>query len=137
MSDNKKRPPIDWDTDWRNMGQDEYLSGITLYKVTFPEFWEKSYADKNAFFKKIERYAIKFVAETNRGSEFLEGEKIQNFWHEHCLFCWAKASTDTHCTFYCTEDMKGWICEECFEDLQSLFHWTVIDHPPQEEQKGK
>ena len=59
------------------------------------------------------------------GEEFLDGEKIQHFWHEHCDFCWEKALTDNHSTFYCTEDFKYWICEECFEDFKNRFHWSV------------
>ena len=92
-------------SDWRLNGQEDYLSNKTLYKITFPEFWEIAYKDKNAFFQKIERYAKKYVKETNRGHEYLEGEKIQHFWHEHCEFCWEKALTDKLCTFYCTEDI--------------------------------
>ena len=111
--------------DWRLNGQEDYLSNKTLYKITFPEFWEIAYKDKNAFFQKIERYAKKHVKETNRGHEYLEGEKIQHFWHDHCSFCWKKALTDKSCTFYCTEDMYYWICEECFQDFQSEFNWQV------------
>ena len=112
-------------SDWRLNGQEDYLSNKTLYKITFPEFWEIAYKDKNAFFQKIERYAKKHVKETNQGHEYLEGEKIQHFWHDHCSFCWEKALTDKSCTFYCTEDMYYWICEECFQDFQSEFNWQV------------
>ena len=101
---------------WRWNGQEEYLSHKTLYKITFPAFWEAAYKDKNAFFRKIERYAQKHIEKTNRGHEFPEGEKIQHFWHEHCEFCREKALTDKTGTFYCTEDMDHWICEECFRD---------------------
>ena len=38
--------------DWRLDGQEAYLSNKTLYKITFPEFWEIAYKDKNTFFKK-------------------------------------------------------------------------------------
>lgn len=112
-------------SDWRLNGQEEYLSNKTLYKITFPAFWEAAYKDKNAFFHKIERYAQKHVESTNRGHEFFEGEKIQHFWHEHCEFCWEKALTDKACTFYCTEDMYHWICEECFNDFKEKFGWQV------------
>ena len=110
--------------DWRLKGQEEYLSNKTLYKITFPEFWKTAYGDKNAFFQAIEQYAKEFVKNMNRGYEFLEGEKIQHFWHEHCAFCWEKALTDKECTFYCTEDMRHWICEECFCDFKERFHWA-------------
>ena len=80
---------------------------------------------KMPFSKKIEQYAKKHVEATNRGHEFLEGEKVQHFWHEHCEFCWEKALTDKACTFYCTEDMYHWICEECFSDFREKFAWQV------------
>ena len=68
-------------SDWRLNGQEEYLSNKTFCKIVFPAFWKTAYKDKNAFFQKIERYAKKHVEETNCGHEFLEGEKIQHFWH--------------------------------------------------------
>ena len=37
-------------SDWRLNGQEDYLSNKTLYKITFPEFWEIAYKDKNAFY---------------------------------------------------------------------------------------
>lgn len=104
-------------------GQEKYLHNKTLYKIVFPEFWITAYRDKNSFFQRIERYAHKFVEETNRGHEYLEGDKIQYFWHAHCAFCWEKAETDKVCTFYCTEDMQHWICAECFDDFCSEFNW--------------
>ena len=112
-------------TDWRLNGQEEYLSNKTLYKIVFPAFWKAAYKNKNLFYQKIERYAKKHVEATNHGHEYLEGEKIQHFWHEHCEFCWEKALTDKPCTFYCTEDMYYWICEECFKDFSEKFNWTV------------
>ena len=112
-------------SDWRLNGQEEYLSNITLYKVTFPEFWETAYRNKNTFYQKIALYAERFVAETNRGVEYLDGDKIQHFWHEHCEFCWEKALTDKYCEFYCTEDMHYWICAECFHDFREKFNWQV------------
>ena len=112
-------------SDWRLNGQEEYLSNITLYKVTFPEFWDTAYRNKNTFYQKIARYAERFVAESNHGAEYLEGDKIQHFWHEHCEFCWEKALTDKNCEFYCTEDMYYWICAECFRDFREKFNWQV------------
>ena len=112
-------------SDWRLSGQEEYLSNVTLYKVTFPQFWEVAFRDKNPFYQKIERYAHAHVEATNRGQEYLEGDKIQHFWHEHCEFCWEKALTDQPGEFYCTADMKHWICAECFRDFCDTFGWTV------------
>lgn len=110
-------------SDWRLNGQEEYLSDATLYKVSFPEFWKAAYRDKNIFFKKIEQYAKRHVETTKSGYEFLEGEKIQHFWHEHCEFCFEKAMTDKQCKFYCTEDMYRWVCENCFRDFKEKFNW--------------
>ena len=112
-------------SDWRLNGQEEYLSGVTLYKVTFPAFWNTAYQNKNAFFRDIVEYAQRHVAATGRGQEYLEGERIQHFWHEHCSFCWEKALTYEPATFYCTEDMHDWICEKCFQDFKEQFCWQV------------
>ena len=109
--------------DWRLNGQEEYLSNKTLYKIIFPDFWKTAYENRNVFFQKIEQYARKHIETTNRGHEFLEGEKIQHFWHEHCEFCWEKALTDKEYSFYCTEDMRYWVCEECFNDFKEKFNW--------------
>lgn len=110
-------------SDWRLRGQEQYLSGATLYKVSFPAFWKIAYRDQNEFYQRIARYAERFVADTNRGHAYLAGDQIRHFWHEHCEFCWEKAMTGKACTFYCTEDMAYWICEECFRDFQEKFHW--------------
>jgi len=101
------------------------LSGVTLYKVTFPEFWETAYRDRNEFYWRIEEYANTTVERTGKWQELLEGEKIQRFWHQHCEFCWEKALTYEPATFYCTEDMYHWICGECFRDFKKQFHWQV------------
>lgn len=77
-------------SDWRLNGQGEYLSNRTLYKITFPIFWEIAYRSKNVFFKKSNDMLNMFVETTNCGHEFLEGDKIQHFWHAHCEFCWEK-----------------------------------------------
>lgn len=112
-------------SDWRLNGQENYLTNAVLYQVIFPDFWRKSYAEKNPFYQKIAEYAQRYVAEHNKDYQQLEGEKVQGFWHEHCEFCWSKATTDTSCVFYCTKDLKYWICEECFSDFYAQFGWTV------------
>lgn len=111
--------------DWRLQDQEEYLSNAVLYQVTFPAFWEKAYAEKNSFYENIWEYALRHVKAYPQTKEYLEGDKVQRFWHEHCEFCWEKAMTDIECTFYCTKDMRCWICETCFHDFQGKFHWTV------------
>ena len=113
-------------SDWRlelNGHMVEDLVGATFYKVTFPEFWKVAYREKNAFYQDIERYAKSHVENTNKGHEYLEGEKIQHFWHEHCDLCYEKAMTYISGIFYCTEDMEHWICEECFNDFKEQFNW--------------
>ena len=112
-------------TDWRLNGQEEYLTNKTFYKIIFPEFWKTSYDNQNIFYQKILSYAKKCAETTNHEQEFLKDENIQHFWHEHCEFCWEKALTDQKCTFYCTEDMRYWICEKCFHDFAEKFNWTV------------
>lgn len=110
-------------SDWRRNGQEKYLFGKTLYKIRFPDFWKESYASRNVFLQKIESYAKESVRKNGYSEEYLHGDKIQHFWHEHCEFCWDKALTDTPCVFYCTEDMRYWVCEECFRDFQKEFCW--------------
>ena len=113
-------------SDWRlelNGHMVEKLVGATFYKVTFPEFWEVAYREGNTFYKMIEKYATSVIESTNKGQEYLEGEKIQRFWHDHCELCNEKATTDISSVFYCTEDMKHWICEECFNDFKEQFNW--------------
>ena len=111
--------------DWRLRGQEDYLSNATLYRVQFPHFWKYAYETKNSFYQKIAAYANNYVQKTDKWAELLEGEKIQQFWHEHCEFCWEKAYTDKPCVFYCTEDMYYWVCAECFRDFSEQFHWQV------------
>lgn len=112
-------------SDWRLNGQERYLSNAILYKVQFPEFWQLAYESKNPFYQKIAAYANEQVKRTGKWAELLEGERIQQFWHEHCEFCWEKAYTNKSCVFYCTEDMYYWICEACYNDFNEQFQWQV------------
>ena len=117
-------------SDWRlelNGHMIEDLVGATFYKVTFPEFWEVAYREKNGFYQMIKLQATSYVESTNKGHEYLEGEEIQHFWHEHCNLCWEKAMTDISGVFYCTEDMKDWLCEECFNDFKDEYNWQAKD----------
>ena len=92
--------------DLRHKEQEEYLKNIVLYKITFPDFWKKAYTEKNEFYQKILKQAQEHVNNFPNTKEYLEGEKIQLFWHEHCDFCYEKAMTNTKCEFYCTKDMN-------------------------------
>ena len=58
--------------DWRldlNGHMVEDLTGATLFKITFPEFWEIAYREKNAFYQMIEQDAKSYVESTNQGRE--------------------------------------------------------------------
>lgn len=109
--------------DWRLRWQDEYLSGVTLYRVAFPDFWKRAWREKNAFCQLIERTARHHVETTGRGREYLEGEKIQHFFHDHCDFCMKDVATDMDAEFYCTNDFRYWVCPECFRDFREKFGW--------------
>ena len=111
--------------DWRLRGQETYLAGAVLQRAVFPDFWKRAYAEKNSFYQKIRNYGYQFVETMHRGKEFLEGQRIGQFWHQHCVFCWEKAAVDKECEFYCTDDFRHWICKECFDDFQERFCWSV------------
>lgn len=115
--------------DWRLRGQEDYLMDARLHPVTLPDFWLRSYEKKGPFYQKIRAYAENFVETMHRGQEYLVGEEVGRFWHEHCEFCWEKATTDAPGEFYCTgEDGSGyWICKACFKDFHEKFHWTVLE----------
>lgn len=104
---------------------DRFLKDAVLYKIEFPRFWERAYREKNDFFHLIQRDAENYAQTMGKGAECPDGEKVRHFWHEHCWFCWEKATTDTDRVFYCTEDMGCWICEGCFNDFRDEFGWTV------------
>ena len=73
-------------SDWRlklNGHMVEKLVGATFYKVTFPEFWEVAYREKNDFYKKIERYAKSYVESTNKGCRTLHLTFYKGFQREN------------------------------------------------------
>lgn len=72
--------------DWRIHGDEDFLNNTVLYEIKFPEFWKKAYQEKNAFFQLIKNDAENYVKTMGKGTEFLNGEKVQYFWHEHCFF---------------------------------------------------
>ena len=51
--------------------------------------------------------------------------------HAHCAFCWGKFGSKESAEYmrvcYCTLDEQHWICEQCFDDFQDRFKWTVQD----------
>jgi hypothetical protein len=115
-------------SDWRLQGQEKYLSNVTLYKVSFPEFWETAVREENEFYKKIEKGPTTYVKDPEGKWTIVEKEPIPIeeaalHWHEHCVFCWEKAMTNMEGEFYCTKDMYYWICAECFHDFKEKFNW--------------
>ena len=67
------------DNTWDERNLCNFLKDLTFYKVRFPDFWIKAYAEKNAFYQMISTEAHRFVKQMQRGEEYLEGEKIQHF----------------------------------------------------------
>ena len=111
--------------DWRLNGQEKYLQNASLYKIVFPDFWDKSCAEKNSFHQEIWESACAQAKAHPETKEYLTPERFGLFWHEHCAFCWEKAMTNIDCEFYCTKGMRHWICKECFEDFKNKFDWSI------------
>ncbi len=112
--------------DWRLEGQSNYLFGKPLKEIRFPDFWDNSFVNKNEFYKGIKLEAENFVKEYGRGEEYLEGKKIQDFWHTHCIFCTDKITTRDKRICYCTSNYDTWICKTCFDDFKTQFGWTLV-----------
>ena len=111
--------------DWRLFNQDEHLNHIRLRKIIFPEFWDASYVERNAFFQRVLQDAEEHVKRTGRFANLLRDKSIQDFWHAHCDFCTIEIDTRKKGTFYCTEDYMFWICKICFDDFNKHFDWEV------------
>lgn len=112
--------------DWRLTGQEKYLKGVALIRLRFPDYWLKSYSEKNDFYKYVVDGAEKYVELSHKGQEYLEGDKVRLLWHEHCEFCWHKIMTDNNEECLCTSDYYHWICKECFDEFKGSFDWKVI-----------
>jgi len=111
--------------DWRLINQ-EYFKGLKLKKIKFPEFWEKSYLIRNDFYDMIRADAESFVSKYGDGREYLIGEKIEEFWHSHCVFCTEKITTKENKICYCSEDYKDWVCNTCYEDFKDPLEFELI-----------
>lgn len=114
--------------DWRLNGQEKYLQGVTLYKIVFPQFWLKAVTERNLFYEMIADRAHRFAEQMQRGEEYIEGDEIQHFFHEHCEFCMEKVTMDKEGEFYCTTDMQHWVCSECINDFKERFGWNVVQN---------
>lgn len=53
--------------DWRIHGDEDFLKKAVLYEIKFPEFWEKAYREKNAFFQLIKNDAENYVKTMAKG----------------------------------------------------------------------
>jgi hypothetical protein len=50
--------------------------------------------------------------------------------HDHCEFCGAEFSLEDADALkfgYATPDNYRWICEECFQDFETLFNWKSTE----------
>ena len=111
---------------WRIIGQGDFIKGIELREVKFPDFWKRAYLTKNDFYQMIVKDATNFVKKYKRGTEFLDGEKVQEFWHAHCDFCTEKISTEDSRVCYRNQDYSIWICKKCFDDFNEKFDFKLI-----------
>lgn len=114
--------------DWRLTGNEDYLNGLKLKKIKFPDFWQQSFKEKNFFYKKVLEEAENYVKASNTGKEYLTEDKFQLFWHEHCTFCWEKFMTDLDIEGFCSDDYAIWICKNCFEDFKEKFNFTLTEN---------
>lgn len=114
--------------DWRLEGQTNYFKGLSLLRIEFPDFWEKSFVHKNDFYNLIKNDGETFVKKYKRGEEYLVGDKVQDFWHTHCIFCTEKITTRDNRICYCIPDYSTWICQKCFDDFKVEFNWKIINN---------
>ena len=49
--------------------------------------------------------------------------------HDHCELCWARFSNHSNDlqNGYYEPLSRSWICPDCYNELATLFGWTVID----------
>ena len=114
--------------DWRLEGSSALnLKNQTFKKIIFPDFWNKAYAEKNDFFQSIKLDGEMFVEKYGRGKEFLVGDKIQDFWHEHCVLCTDKITTRDNRVCFCADNYSTWVCQTCYEDFKAHFNWNEIN----------
>ncbi len=114
--------------DWRVIENlENFYKNLELIEVNFPTFWKESFCKKNDFYRMVEEDAVSFVNKYNRGREYLERDSLQDFWHEHCIFCTKKISTRQKMVCYCTKDFNIWICQECYNDFRNKFNFYLLD----------
>ncbi len=123
------------------------LHGEVFYKIVFPEFWERAYREKNAYYKRVvervekhatflrayiapERdaalsYAEKNGGKTESGEELTEKARLELLWDEECWYFGERITLSENGVFYCNRDMDIWVCEECFDMFRAAEGWTV------------
>lgn len=59
--------------------------------------------------------------------KFVDFDKVSKNEHEHCEFCFEKFGYGKEFLHYgyCTLDGYHWVCENCYNDFKSLFHWKT------------
>lgn len=110
--------------DWRLINE-EFFTGITLYKIIFPHFWDLSYIRKNKFYFRTQEYAKYFILNTRSGKEFLLEENIRKIWHAHCDFCTREINPSGQIECYCTDDYLTWVCSTCYADFKERLRFNL------------
>lgn len=124
------------------------LKNATLYRVEFPEFWERACREKNAYYQRIAERVKKreywlrarisdldndIISEADKnggkllnGVEISEDERLALVWHdEFCYYFEESIPINEPCVAYCMKDMDIWVCEDCFNDFKELEGWVA------------
>ena len=123
------------------------LHGEVFYKIVFPEFWERAYREKNAYYKRVTERAKKHeahlrccidpeydsilsYAEKNggkipEGDVLTEKRRLELLWSEECWYFCEEIPLTERGVAYCTKDMDIFLCEECFDMFKKAEEWTV------------
>ena len=115
--------------DWRIPNESEkkyyaHYKGMQLLQIKFPEFWQRAYETKNNFYQYILAGAVE-DSKTFGYEEYLQDDRVHEFWHTHCNFCMKTITADMNEECYCSEDDTTWVCTECFNDFKERFKWKV------------
>ena len=58
-----------------------------------------------------------------------DGDEITKYapYLKACIFCFEKVQDNSHQWWFVPEDLSCCICEECYNDFKSSFHWKKLD----------
>ena len=58
-----------------------------------------------------------------------DGEELcQNAPHlKACIFCWCRVEQTDYSDWYISENIDCCICQNCYDDFKSIFHWRILD----------